>query len=154
MSNICSFYEVNLIGADAGEGAMGNGYLREQFGHKVMPFRYSGRLAVRAKWDPKNSAFTVHKTTMIDNFFAAILRDMVLFSEPNECEQMFNDICAVYEDVSEQTGEKRWVRPTRIPDDSLHSLVFGWLASMVATGQLGAPHWYAEDIALRQLMAG
>jgi hypothetical protein len=133
---MCQMHKVSLVGADAGEGALGNGMLREGLGmERVMPFRYSGTMNAAAKWSPQSNSFVVHRTSMIDNFLMLIKRRKIRFGTEVLCKDMFDDILSIYEETTRE-GVKVWRRNNRTPDDSLHSLVFGWLASRCLKGDL------------------
>jgi hypothetical protein len=136
-------YKCSMVGADAGEGSLGNGFLREALGHhKVIPMRYSGKLAAKAKWHRLAECYILHKTTMIDNTLMLIKRGVLHFSNYTQCKTLFDDILAEYEETS-ATGERIWSHSSRTPDDSLHALVFGYCVYRACMGNLN--YQYSEE---------
>lgn len=105
---------------------------------RVVPVMYTEQ-AAPYKWDDRSQRFTVNRTTMIDAFLHDIKRGRVKTFRWREFKPFAADILNVHEDIiGEQQGKGRrvWRRYPSKPDDSLHSMVFGWFASRVAAGIL------------------
>lgn len=131
---LCNAWNVQMVGADAGEGALGNSILRDRLGpQRVLAFRY---LAASKPMDWNGvSAYHVDRTTIIDTYAKMLLHKQVVYLRLMDAQPAIDDILNVYEEVTAR-GMKVWRHAPTMPDDSLHAQIFGWLAWGVLTGSL------------------
>ncbi len=131
--NVTSFY------GDHGGGNFAMSMLASKVPNvRVIPVMYTEQSAP-FKWDDAAQRFTVNRTIMIDAFLHDIKRGRVKAFNWAEFQKFAADILNVHEDyIGEAQGKTRrvWRRYPNKPDDSLHSMVFGWFASRVAIGAL------------------
>jgi len=143
----CYLYRVDYIFADAGMGAYQNAILTREFGpNRVLPIRYIGTSGKPFKFDPEANILNIHRTQAIDTVMGVLKQDIVYpllkrTYNPNAVKQTktlkifwprFEDSLPFFQDIlaefSQQTkaGNKIWTHSPSAPDDSLHSLVFGF----------------------------
>jgi hypothetical protein len=75
---------------------------------------------------------------MIDSFILDIKKSVVRTFRWSEFEPFAQDFLAVKEEVlgdDRGTGKRVWRRFPTSPDDSLHSMLYGWLAARIHWGQ-------------------
>ena len=131
-----SEFQVKVIGADAGGGSMPNALLRERFGYRfVFPFAYLRQNAPLV-WDDVlyNGCYKVDRTTVIDTYSLNLKKDReVIYPNVNQCGALFKDMLNVHEETTKH-GRKIWTRHPKMPDDSLHSQIYAWMALKIMTG--------------------
>lgn len=126
---------VQMIGCDAGEGALANSFLRQRLGdQRVIPFRY-GMQSKPIEWHAPSLTYHVDKTTMIDTYARMLLHKQVVYPRLTDAKAAIDDILNVYEEITPR-GFRVWKHSPIMPDDSLHAQVFGWLAWGVLSGNL------------------
>lgn len=129
---VCNAWGVNMLVGDAGEGAIGNAYLREKLGaHRVVAVRYMS-LSKPIEWNPAGLVYNVDRTTLIDNFARFLMLKQAIYPKLSQAQHAFNDVLNVYEEVTQQ-GRKVWRHSPTQPDDCLHAALFGWFAWMLLT---------------------
>lgn len=132
---IAQQFRVTLIGADAGEGALNNAYLATALGaNRVQPFRY-GAFDLPAKMSADKRTIYLDKTQAIDDFFQKFIQGQFVLPPFEQMEEEAEHMLAEYE-VTSKSGRKIWTSSPNIPDDFLHSMVFGYNAAKIAMGQL------------------
>lgn len=108
-------------------------------GHiRLVPVMYSDASAP-CRWDENARRYVVNRTVLIDCFFTDIKRGMVKAFNWGQFEPFARDILNIHQEViGEDRGitKRVWRHDPRKPDDSLHSMVFGWLASRVLSGRM------------------
>lgn len=100
---------------------------------RVVPVMYTDQ-AAPLKWHEQAGRYTVNRTSMIDNFFMDLKLGKIKAFNWNEFRPFAKDILNVRQEViGEHLGRARrvWRRYPTKPDDSLHSMVFGWIACRV-----------------------
>lgn len=132
---ICDNYGVEIIMGDAGEGALANANLRERLGsHRAMQVQYRGVANANSNSRPfywnKVDRFLAERTTMIDNFMMVMKRKGVIFPNIRYMTMPIRDVLNEYEEVTLQ-GRKVWRHAPAQPDDCLHAMIFGWIASKI-----------------------
>jgi hypothetical protein len=104
---------------------------------QIIPVMYSEQSAP-LRWDEKARRFIVNRTAMIDSFILDIKKSVVRTFRWSEFEPFAQDFLAVKEEVigdDRGTGKRVWRRFPTSPDDSLHSMLYGWLAARIHWGQ-------------------
>lgn len=132
---LCNAWGVNMLVGDAGEGAIGNSYLRARLGdHRVVAIRYMA-LSKPFDWNPAAMVYHVDRTTLIDNYARFLIHKQAIYPKLTQAQHAINDILNVYEEVTLQ-GRKVWRHSPTMPDDCLHAQIFGWFAWMLLTQSL------------------
>ncbi len=127
IAELCNAWGVQMIGGDAGEGALANAMLRDKLGaHRVLQFRYMA-LSKPIEWNAPTLTYHCDRTTVIDNYATFLIHKQAVFPMLPKAQPAFNDILNVYEETTLQ-GRKVWRHSPTQPDDCLHSQIFGWLA--------------------------
>jgi hypothetical protein len=126
-------FNVARVGVDYGGGFFPNGELLKKYGAgRVVRYQYSAP-SVYLKYDANLGRYMVHKSEVMSSIFAAIKRKSVLrfpcwrdFSSP-----FASDCLAVFSEYNERTRMTEYKKSPNTTDDSLHSILFCFLASMV-----------------------
>lgn len=136
---ILNKFQCNLCCGDAGNGQHAMSQLaRLTPTTRIVPVQYTESSAP-IRWDDRANKYTVNRTTMIDNFILDLKNKKVKTMRWEEFQPFANDILNVTEEViSNDIGKERrvWRRYPTKPDDSLHSMVFGWLACKILSNDL------------------
>ena len=123
-------YNVAMVVGDAGEGALANSTLREQYGmHRVQQVMY-GSFATPITY--KVDKFLCDRTTLIDNYIMLLKRRGVEYAPYDEMKSAISDVLNEYEEVT-SAGKKVWRHSPQLPDDCLHAQIFGWWAWKIVT---------------------
>lgn len=132
-------FGVTMVFGDQGGGNFAMSQLRALVPDvRIVPVMYSDQGAL-FKWDDRANRYTVDRTSLIDNFFIDIKQKVVRTVRWSDFKPFADDIQNVYEEIlNEERGKPRrvWRRYPSKPDDSLHSMVFGWFASRVISNML------------------
>lgn len=103
---------------------------------RLVPVMYSDASAP-SRWDEQAKRYTVNRTILIDSFFTDLKKGVVRMFNWNEFEPFARDILNVRQEViGEDRGiaKRVWRHAPEKPDDSLHSMVFGWFGARVLSG--------------------
>jgi hypothetical protein len=129
---LCNAWGVNMLVGDAGEGALGNSYLKQRLGdHRVTQIRYMA-LSKPVDWNPNTLTYHADRTTLIDSFAKFLLHKQVVYPKLMQAKPAIDDILNVYEEVT-AAGRKVWRHSPTAPDDCLHAQLFAWFAWMILT---------------------
>lgn len=132
---VCNAWRVDLVCGDAGEGALANALLKQKLGEsRVIQARYMA-LSKPIEWNPNTMCYHVDRTMLIDNYAMWLTQKRIVYGNILQMQVAIGDILNVYEEVTLQ-GRKVWRHSPTQPDDSLHSQVFAWIASMVLNGSM------------------
>ena len=91
------------------------------------------------RWDEHSRRYTVNRTAVIDAFFTDLKKGVIEAFRWEEFRPFAMDILNVKQEVlGEDRGisKRVWRHSPRKPDDSLHSMVFGWFACRVLSGRM------------------
>jgi len=105
---------------------------------QIIPVMYTDQSSPY-KWDEMAGRYTVNRTVMIDSFLLDIKHGLLKTFRWSEFKPFADDMQNVFEEIiGEDRGKPRrvWRRYPTKPDDSLHSMVFGWFACRVLSGYL------------------
>lgn len=106
---------------------------------RLIPIMYSDASAPY-KWDERSMRYTVNRTAIIDAFFMDMKAGYVRTFRWEEFEPFARDILNIRQEViGEDRGVSKrvWRHGPANPDDSLHSMVFGWFGCRVLSGRMG-----------------
>lgn len=104
---------------------------------RVVPVMYTEQSAPY-RWDNQAGRFHVNRTVMIDAFLSDMKQGKVKCFRWSEFQPFAADILNVFvEVIGEEQGKGRrvWRHYPAKPDDSLHSMVFGWFGCRAITGR-------------------
>lgn len=125
-------FNVSLIGADHGFGHYQNDHLRRSFGERFMTFLHMGKMRRKVLWDPGLRQWKVHRSEVMSDMFNAIKRSQLEFPRWEEFEDPYaTDMCNIYSEYNETLRMIRYDHNPDKPDDSFHSILYCFLASMV-----------------------
>ena len=106
---------------------------------RLIPIMYSDASAPY-KWDERSMRYTVNRTALIDAFFMDMKAGYIRTFRWEEFEPFARDILNIRQEViGEDRGVSKrvWRHGPANPDDSLHSMVFGWFGCRVLSGRMG-----------------
>lgn len=105
---------------------------------QVVPVMYS-EAAAPLKWNAAGHHYVANRTSMIDDFFNDMHAGYIHTYNWEEFERSARDILNIRQVfIGEEVGKPKrvWRHSKNAPDDSLHSLVFGWIACRVLSGRM------------------
>jgi hypothetical protein len=125
---------IAVVGADWGAGQVQNLELIRDLGEeKVCQLWHTGAKASgnrsrgRARFDAVGRKWHLARTAVMTDTFESIRRGEVEFPRVEDCGMLFDDILAVTAEYSERSNNILYTHVN--PDDGMHALVFGMLAS-------------------------
>lgn len=134
IEDICRSFNVRIIGTDYGGGHYPNDYLVRRFGkERVMKYQYAGRLSAKVRWEAKLQRWMAHRTEVMSAVFNAIKRGTV-FEFPRWIEikdPYAQDMLNVFSEYNEKLRMIQYGHTAGKTDDTLHSLIYCFLGSMV-----------------------
>lgn len=131
---ICKTFNVRLIGADYGFGFVQNDTLLRKFGpERVQKFIYAARLNAKVRWDAKLLRWICHRTEVMSAIMNSVKRGTVIeFPRWEEFKEPYaQDMLNIYSEYSETLRMIVYRHPASKPDDSFHSILYCFLASMI-----------------------
>jgi hypothetical protein len=137
IKDLVNFYNVRVIGADYGGGYDRNDRLMRWFGpERLVKFQYMARSRKKVEWDPGLRRFKANRTEVMSDVFNAIKRKMILFPRWEEFHAngkvpYATDILNIYSEYSNSIRAIVYKHAPDKPDDTLHSLVYMVLGSML-----------------------
>lgn len=125
-------YHVARIGADYGGGFDRNDKLMRTFGSpRLIKFQYMARARKKIEWDPRLLRFKVQRTEVMSDIFNALKRNQFEFPRWAEFENPYAiDMLNIFSEYNEQLRQIQYKHSIDKPDDSFHSLLYCFLASM------------------------
>lgn len=133
-------FGVHMVCGDHGGGNFAMSLLSSKIppNIRLIPVMYSDASSP-FKWDDSARRYTVNRTAMIDAFFMDMKKGFVRTFNWAEFAPFARDILNIRQEViGEDRGVSKrvWRHGPRNPDDSLHSMVFGWFACRVLSGRM------------------
>jgi hypothetical protein len=128
------YFSVDLIGCDYGGGLYPNDRLTREFGPmRVRKYAYSANPRYHVKWNPQLQRYMIHRTEVMSYIFNAIKRRRECeFPCWEEFENPFaQDMLNIFSEHSSTLRMIQYKHALDKPDDSFHSFLYCWLASMV-----------------------
>lgn len=127
-------YNVRVIGVDYGGGHYPNDFLVRRFGReRVMKYQYAARLSAKVRWENKLQRWIAHRTEVMSAIFNAIKRGTVFeFPRWREFKDPYGqDMLNVYSEYNERIRMIQYGHTAGKTDDTLHSVLYCFLASMI-----------------------
>ena len=133
ISRIISEWRIQLIGCDYGGGFWPNDELTRRFGwQRIVKFQYS-QPAQKVHWQKDLHRFMVHRTEVMSDVFNAIKRrDVFRFPNWEQFQSPFGaDMLNIFSEYSEQLRQNVYKKSPNATDDTYHSILLCFLASML-----------------------
>lgn len=130
---MCKKFNVRILGADYGGGFHPNAQLTKALGReRVQQFQYVGRPKRRVGWGPEYLRWMVHRSVVMSSIFTALKTHQVELPCWDEFREPFaQDILNIRNEYNETLRMIQYTtRPDR-PDDTFHSILYCFLASMI-----------------------
>ena len=126
-------FKVAIIGADYGGGFHQNDALTREFGPlRLAKFQYMGRCRRKVEWEPKLRRFRVFRTEVMSDVFNAIKRKKFTFPCWDEFQNPYaSDMCNIFSEYNDTLRMIQYDHRQDRPDDTLHSILYCFLASMI-----------------------
>lgn len=134
IEEILRAYNVRVIGCDYGGGHYPNDFLVRRFGkERVMKYQYVARLSAKVRWEAKLGRWVVHRTEVMSSIFNAIKRNKVFeFPRWAEFQEPYGqDMLNIFSEYNEKIRMIQYGHTAGKTDDTLHSLLYCFLASMI-----------------------
>ena len=135
VARLCMLAGCDLIMGDAGGGNVANDILRRTLGHhKTFQVQY-GSYPWILKWN-KEDRYLCDKAIAVDQFMLVLKNKGVIFPHRDLMTEPIRDILAEFEQLT-RVGRKLWTHNPAVPDDSLHAMIYAWLALRILMGERG-----------------
>lgn len=127
------YFNVKVIGADYGGGHYPNDKLTRTFGHeRVQKYQYVARSKKKVLWNPNYRRWMVNRTDAMSDIFNAIKRKQFEFPRWEEFKEPFaKDMLNIFSEYNETLRQIKYDHHPDKPDDTFHSVLYCFLASMV-----------------------
>jgi hypothetical protein len=133
ISRLINKFRVSLIGCDWGGGHHPNSVLIRRFGFQRVPLYQYSNHSTKVAYQPGLNHFLVHRTEVMSDIFNAIKRRNV-FRFPNweQFQSPFaEDMLNIFSEYNEQIRQNVYKKSPNNTDDSFHSILLCFLASMI-----------------------
>jgi len=122
-----------IIGSDYGGGFHTNDHLVRKFGPaRVSKFQYMARAKRKVEWDPALRRFKVHRSEVMSDIFNAIKRQKINFPRWEEFQDPYaRDMTNIVAEYNNMLRMIQYGHSQDRPDDSFHSVLYCFLASMI-----------------------
>lgn len=127
-------FNVRVIGADYGGGYHPNDFLTRKFGReRLMKYQYVARLSSKVRWENRLLRWVVHRTEVMSAVFNAIKRGTVFeFPRWKEFKDPYGqDMLNIFSEYNEKLRMIQYGHTFGKTDDTLHSILYCFLASMI-----------------------
>jgi hypothetical protein len=129
------YFNAKIIGADYGGGFDRNDTLTRKFGpHRLQKYQYMGRMKKKVEWEPKLRRWKVFRTEVMSDIFNAIKRAQFELPRWAEFRDPYaQDMLNIYSEYNEAQRMIQYTHRPDMPDDTFHSILYCFLASMIVT---------------------
>lgn len=133
---IINYFNVAVVGTDYGGGFDRNDWLIRRLGNRrVWKYQYISRPKRKLEWDTKLGRFKVHRTEIMSDVLNAIKRTsnkVFEFPRWEDFKDPFaQDMLNIYSEYNETLKLIQYQHSVDKPDDTFHSLLYCFLASML-----------------------
>ncbi len=137
IKEICHRFNVAKIGVDHGFGFGLNSRLIREFGRqRVHEFQYMARIGGKVQFDNQQLRWKLHRTAVMSAIFDAVKAGKCEFPPWDEFKDPHaRDFLNIYSEYNEKLRMIQYDHVPGNPDDSFHSLVYCWLASMLVVAR-------------------
>ncbi len=126
------YFNVRLIGSDYGGGFSNNYKLIKEFGVKrIRRMQYVAKAKAKVSYDPKLQRWKVARTEVMSDIFNALKRGKAELPRWEEWKEPFaHDMLNIFSEYNEVLRMIQYKHGADKPDDTMHSILYCWLASM------------------------
>jgi hypothetical protein len=131
-------WNIEVVGVDYGGGFDRNDHLMRKFGQgRIWKYQYS-QPGTKVKWDGDLKRHLIHRTEVMSDMFNAIKRRNVFrFSDWTTFKEPFGqDFLNIFSEYNEQTRQIEYKHAPDRTDDTFHSILLCFLASMLRIPRL------------------
>jgi hypothetical protein len=131
---ILSQYNVAICGCDYGGGFDRNDHLIRQFGpNKILKYQYNHQQKKgKVYYEEKLHRFAVHRTEVMSDIFNALVRKQIDLPWWEDFQDPYGkDILNIFSEQNSRTGMTEYRHAPGTTDDTLHSILYCFLASMI-----------------------
>ena len=124
-------FRVHAVGPDYGMGHQANTQLMRMLGAQmVLPVQYLPSVtAAPVSYDTRLHVARVNRTFALDAVINGIKRGVYTFPRASECADFLEDCAALF--YEERNGQIIYNRKKGTPDDGIHALAYGTIASAI-----------------------
>jgi len=121
-----------VLGSDYGGGFDRNDWLMRNFGaNKVMKYQYASAPKKKVSWEPNLGRFMLHRTEVMADVFNAIRAQKIWFPKNEEFRTPYgSDMLNIFSEFNHQIHMTQYKLSPGKSDDSFHSILYCFLASM------------------------
>lgn len=133
ISQMISQLQVQIIGCDYGGGFYQNDQLIRRFGPtKVMKYQYNPRQKKKVYWEPNLGRWMCHRSEIMSDIFNALKRKLISLPNWEDFREPFgSDVLNIFSEYNQRLRMDEYKHAPGKPDDSLHSMLYCLLASMI-----------------------
>lgn len=126
-------FNVLLIGADYGGGFSQNDDLTRAVGPaRLTKYQYMARCKRKVEYEPKLRRYKVFRTEVMSDIFNAIKRKQLTLPRFEEFKEPYaQDMCNIFSEYNETLRMTQYSHRQDRPDDTFHSILYCFLASMI-----------------------
>jgi intein/homing endonuclease len=123
----------SICGSDYGGGFDRNDWLIRNFGPlKIVKFAYAGNPKYKIRWQPNLGRFIVHRTEIMSDIFNTVKYRKIRLPKWEEFRTPYAaDILNIFSEYNEQIRMTQYKNSPGKADDTFHSILYCFLASMV-----------------------
>lgn len=131
--DILRTFNVAVCGVDWGGGFYPSDTLVRKFGpHRIQKFQYMARVRKKVDMEPRLRRFKVHRTEVMSDIFNAIKRREIVLPRWEEFKEPYaQDLLNIFSEYNESMHMIQYNHSPGKPDDSFHSILYCFLASML-----------------------
>lgn len=133
IEELLSEFKVLVIGTDYGGGFHQNDFLMRKFGPlRLAKFQYMAKCKRKVEFEPKLRRYKVFRTEVMSDIFNAIKRKQLTFPRWVEFKEPYaQDMCNIFSEYNETMRMTQYNHRQDRPDDTFHSVLYCFLASMI-----------------------
>lgn len=133
IEELLSEFKVLVIGTDYGGGFHQNDFLLRKFGPlRLAKFQYMAKCKRKVEFEPKLRRYKVFRTEVMSDIFNAIKRKQLTFPRWVEFKEPYaQDMCNIFSEYNETMRMTQYSHRQDRPDDTFHSVLYCFLASMI-----------------------
>lgn len=130
---VLKYYNVKVIGADYGGGHYPNDRLTRVFGPvRLQKYQYAARVRRKVLYNRELRRWMLHRTDVMSDVFNAIKRQQIEFPRWEEFADPYGqDMLNIFSEYNKSLRMIQYSHAKDKPDDSFHSLLYCFLASMM-----------------------
>jgi hypothetical protein len=127
------YFNVAIAGVDYGGGHYPNDRLTRAFGHeRVQKYQYAAKAKKKIFWNPALRRWITNRTDTMSDIFNAVKRKQIEFPRWEEFKTPYaTDFLNIHSEYNNSLRMVQYGHSPDKPDDSFHSVLYCFLASMI-----------------------